>query len=76
MANVTLKWGGKAVLKVSGGEALVGTWEDQPRNPGYGYVFRGRTNQGKQSEWMKKSELREWFETQSLLPPPTEQEIE
>ena len=52
MNKVTLKWGG---------EAIIGTWEDRPMDPGYGYVFRGRTNDGKKSEWMKKRELRDWF---------------
>lgn len=59
MSKVTLKLSGKAVVKLSGGEAIVGTWNCDWKEGQS--VFQGRTNDGKTSDWMKKRELREWF---------------
>jgi hypothetical protein len=59
MSDVTLKLGGKAVIKCSGGEAEIGTW-DYVHSSGKS-KFEGRTNDGRLSGLMKKRELREWF---------------
>lgn len=60
MANITLTW----AHTVKKGEKQLGVWRDSVMN---GQMrFAGRLNtQTEWSAWMRKGELRKWFESQS-----------